>query len=377
MPNFLEILATHVTSCACSHNLRDHPTMLITCKTSTSRSDTDTRKPQFTFIDLFAGIGGMRLAFENAGGTCVFSSEINEHSRKTYEANFQDMPSGDIRDVRTSSIPVHDILVAGFPCQPFSLAGVSKKRSMDIGDGFRDPDQGLMFFEILRILKTKRPRAFLLENVKNLRSHDGGNTFKYMIRRLERLRYRVKFAVIDASSVVPQHRERVYVVGFLDQSGFEFPTFSGKKPMLKTILANSVPQKYTLTNGVWAALKRHAKRCHDKGYGFRYGIADPNGVSRTLSARYYKDGAEILVQQTNSNPRRLTPKECKLLMGFPRGFKIPVSDVQAYRQLGNAVVPPVVERMAVLMAKEISVTFRARAPIKKKQHRHVLVARKN
>lgn len=319
----------------------------------------------------------MRLAFENAGGTCVFSSEINEYSRKTYEANFHDTPSGDIRDVRTSSIPDHDILVAGFPCQPFSLAGVSKKRSMDIGDGFRDPEQGLMFFEILRILKTKRPHAFLLENVKNLKSHDGGNTFKYMIKRLERLQYRVKFAVIDASSVVPQHRERVYVVGFLDQSDFKFPTFSGKKPLLKHILANSVPQKYTLTNGVWAALKRHAKRCRDKGYGFRYGIADLNGVSRTLSARYYKDGAEILVQQTNSNPRRLTPKECMLLMGFPKNFIIPVSDTQAYRQLGNAVVPPVVQKIAVLMAKELSTTLRTRRRPLKKQHRHILEAHRN
>jgi len=313
----------------------------------------NTRRPKFTFIDLFAGIGGMRLAFEKAGGTCVFSSEINEYSRKTYEANFNDIPSGDIRDIRTSSIPDHDILVAGFPCQPFSLAGVSKKRSMDVGDGFHDPEQGMLFFEILRVLKDKRPRAFLLENVKNLRSHNGGKTFKYMIKRLEQLRYRVKFEVIDASKVVPQHRERVYMVGFLDQNNFEFPVFSEKKLKLKNILSKSVSKNYTLTNGVWEALQRHATRSRNKGHGFGYGIADLNGTSRTLSARYYKDGAEILIKQKNSNPRRLTPGECMLLMGFPRNFEMPVSDHQAYRQLGNAVVPPIVEKIAALMTKEI------------------------
>lgn len=317
------------------------------------RQDMATKRTTFTFIDLFAGIGGMRIAFEMAGGTCVFSSEINEQSRKTYEANFGDTPSGDIREVRASSIPDHDILVAGFPCQPFSLAGVSKKRSMNMGDGFHDSEQGLLFFEILRILKAKRPHAFLLENVKNLRFHDKGKTLKYMIRRLELMGYRVKSTVIDASSVVPQHRERIYIAGFLDQEDFAFPTFSGKKPKLKNILLKSVPQKYTLTNGVWAALKRHAKRSRDKGYGFGYGIADLNGTTRTLSARYHKDGAEILIKQAHSNPRRLTPKECARLMGFPKNFDMPVSDVQAYRQLGNAVVPPVVEKIAVLMRKKI------------------------
>jgi len=320
----------------------------------------NTRRSKFTFIDLFAGIGGMRLAFERAGGACVFSSEINEHSRKTYEANFNDTPSGDIREVQASSIPNHDILVAGFPCQPFSIAGVSKKRSLNVGDGFHDPDQGTLFFEILRVLEAKRPRAFLLENVKNLRSHNGGKTLKYMIGRLERLSYHVKFEVIDASMVVPQHRERVYVVGFLDQNDFVFPAFSGKRPMLKNILSKSVPQKYTLTDGVWKALKRHARRCRDKGYGFGYGIADPNGASRTLSARYYKDGAEILVKQAGANPRRLTPKECIMLMGFPRDFEMPVSDHQAYRQLGNAVVPPIVEKIAALMTKEIPTPRRKR-----------------
>lgn len=324
-----------------------------------------TRGPKFTFIDLFAGIGGMRLAFEKAGGTCVFSSEINEQSRKTYEANFGDAPSGDIREVRASSIPDHDVLVAGFPCQPFSLAGVSKKRSMNKGDGFQDSEQGLLFFEILRVLKAKRPYAFLLENVKNLKSHDGGKTFKHMVSHLERLGYHVNFDVIDASSMVPQHRERIYIVGFLDQTDFKFPTFSGKKPKLKSILSKSVPQKYTLTNGVWAALKRHAKRNRAKGYGFGYGIADLNGAARTLSARYYKDGAEILIQQANTRPRRLTPKECTRLMGFPKNFVMPVSDVQAYRQLGNAVVPPVVQKIAALMAKKLSISKYKHTP-----HRH-------
>lgn len=327
--------------------------MLIMRNSGARRPDMATRRSKFTFIDLFAGIGGMRLAFEKAGGTCVFSSEINDQSRKTYEANFGDVPYGDIREVRASSIPDHDILVAGFPCQPFSLAGVSKKRSMNKGDGFQDTEQGLLFFEILRILKAKHPRAFLLENVKNLRFHDGGKTLKYMLRRLELLGYHVNSAVIDASSLVPQHRERIYIVGFLDQTHFEFPIFSGKRPKLKSILLRSVPQKYTLTNGVWAALKRHARRSRNKGYGFGYGIADLNGTTRTLSARYHKDGAEILIKQANSNPRRLTPKECTRLMGFPKNFDMPVSDVQAYRQLGNAVVPPVVEKIATLMVRAI------------------------
>lgn len=296
----------------------------------------------------------MRLAFEKAGGTCVFSSEINEQSRKTYKANFGDTPSGDIREVRTSSIPDHDILAAGFPCQPFSLAGVSKKRSMAKADGFQDPDQGQLFFEILRILRAKRPQAFLLENVKNLRYHDGGETFEYMRKRLERLHYDVHYEIIDASAMVPQHRERLFMAGFLGSSSFKFPRFTGKKPKLKKILSKSPSEKYTLTNGVWAALKRHADRNRENGNGFGYGIADLNGTSRTLSARYYKDGAEILVDQGDDNPRRLTPYECKALMGFPKNFDIPVSDSQAYRQLGNAVVPPVVKKIATLMAKEIS-----------------------
>lgn len=312
------------------------------------------QKSKFTFIDLFAGIGGMRLAFEKAGGTCVFSSEINEQSRKTYEANFHETPAGDIRKVQSASIPSHDILVAGFPCQPFSIAGVSKKRSMAKADGFQDHDQGRLFYEILRILRAKCPRAFLLENVKNLQHHDGGKTFDRMFTSLKMLGYDVHHEVIDASAVVPQHRERIFIVGFLDPHNFTFPKFINKKPVLKKILLKSPPEKYTLTNGVWMALKRHAKRNRENGNGFGYGIADLNGASRTLSARYYKDGAEILVAQTGDNPRRLTPIECKALMGFPKNFKMPVSDVQAYRQLGNAVVPPVVKKIATLMAKEIS-----------------------
>jgi len=314
----------------------------------------NTRRPKFTFIDLFAGIGGMRLAFEKAGGTCVFSSEINEQSRKTYEANFHETPSGDIRKVQLTSIPRHDILVAGFPCQPFSTAGVSKKRSMSKADGFQDHDQGKMFYEILRILRAKRPQAFLLENVKNLRHHDGGKTFKCIRTSLEELGYDVDYDVIDASVVVPQHRERIFIVGFLYLHNFKFPKFVNKQPALKKILLKSPPKKYTLTNGVWTALKRHAKRNQKNGNGFGYGIADLDGASRTLSARYYKDGAEILVAQAGDNPRRLAPTECKALMGFPKSFKMPVSDTQAYKQLGNAVVPPVVKKIAVIMAKEIT-----------------------
>ncbi len=295
------------------------------------------------------------MAFEKAGGRCVFSSELNEHSRNTYESNFGDVPSGDIRQIRPSEIPDHDVLVAGFPCQPFSLAGVSKKRSMNRPDGFADSSQGDLFFEIVRILRAKRPRAFLLENVKNLRSHDGGRTLMIIEKELKKLGYDIRHEVIDARSAVPQHRERLFLVGFAEPTNFAFPQFSGSGPKLKKILDSSPDAKYTLTDGVWSALKRHAERNRKKGNGFGYGLADLDGASRTLSARYYKDGAEILVYQgSRKNPRRLTPKECALLMGFPKNFKLHVSDSHAYRQLGNAVVPPIVSEIAKHMVPHIT-----------------------
>ena len=313
-----------------------------------------TQRSRFTFIDLFAGIGGMRIAFEKAGGRCVFSSELSEHSRRTYESNFGDVPFGDIREIRSSEIPDHDVLVAGFPCQPFSLAGVSKKRSMNRPDGFDDSSQGDLFFEIVRILGAKRPRAFLLENVKNLRSHDGGRTLMIIEKELQGLGYDIRHEVIDARSAVPQHRERLFLVGFDRPTDFTFPPFSRSGPKLRKILNSSPDEKYTLTDGVWSALKRHAERNRKKGNGFGYGLADLDGVSRTLSARYYKDGAEILVYQgSGKNPRRLTPKECAQLMGFPKSFRLPDSDSYAYRQLGNAVVPPIVAKIAKTVVAQL------------------------
>jgi len=304
----------------------------------------------FTFIDLFAGIGGMRIGFERAGGHCIFSSEWNKFSQKTYQANFGEEPVGDITKIDASKIPDHDILLGGFPCQPFSIAGVSKKRSLNMPDGFEDETQGTLFFDVVRIIKEKRPRAFLLENVKNLTSHDGGRTFKIIIRALrEHLEYDVYYKIIDASCVVPQHRERIFIVGFREPTVFEFPDIPNRNPTLRDILEKKVDKKYTLTDGVWAALQRHAEKSRERGNGFGYGIADPDGISRTMSARYYKDGAEILIAQQRKNPRRLTPRECARLMGFPEKYKIVVSDMQAYRQFGNAVAVPVVEEIAKMM----------------------------
>ena len=317
-------------------------------------SHTDKRgSGEFTFIDLFAGIGGMRLAFEAAGGRCLYTSEWNKHCQQTYEANHGDRPEGDITEVDAADIPEHDVLVAGFPCQPFSIAGVSKKRSLGMPDGFEDT-QGTLFFDVVRILKERRPRAFLLENVKNLRSHDGGNTFRVIMRALRGLEYDVHYQVIDAKRVVPQHRERVFIVGFDSPTDFAFPDIPDAESKLRDVLNRSVPERYTLGDGVWRALRRHAARSRAKGNGFGYGLADRGGTTRTLSARYYKDGAEILIPQKNKNPRRLTPRECARLMGFPDSFLIPVSDAQAYRQFGNAVVPTVVEYIAREMVSQLA-----------------------
>ena len=308
----------------------------------------------FRFIDLFAGIGGMRIAFENAGGRCVYSSEWNKFSAQTYEANFGDVPEGDITQVDAADIPDHDVLVAGFPCQPFSIAGVSKKRSLNMPDGFADETQGTLFFDIARIIREKRPRAFLLENVKNLRSHDGGRTFKVIISTLEELGYDVHHNVIDAKAVVPQHRERIFMVGFDSPTDFTFPKMPETDLQLRSILDRRVPKKFTLGDNLWKTLQRHAANSRKKGNGFGYGMANRRGISRTLSARYYKDGAEILIPQRSGNPRRLTPRECSRLMGFPDWFKIPVSDTQAYRQFGNAVVPTVVEMVARQMIPHVT-----------------------
>ena len=304
-------------------------------------------KESFTFIDLFAGIGGMRIAFEKSGGRCVFSSEWNKFSQQTYEANFGDVPDGDITKIKARDIPNHDILVGGFPCQPFSIAGVSSKKALGRKHGFEDETQGTLFFDIVRIIKEKKPRAFLLENVKNLKGHDKGNTFRVIMKKLrEELGYDVHYKIVDASSVVPQHRERIFIVGFRKPMDFEFPKLADKRPKLKDVLEKKVDGKYTLTDGTWKALQRHKEMHSKKGNGFGYSMADMDSIAKTLSARYYKDGAEILIPQGKKNPRRLTPRECARIMGFPEKFKILVSDSQAYRQFGNAVVVPVVKEIA-------------------------------
>ena len=317
------------------------------------------KSAKFSFIDLFAGIGGMRLAFEQNGGDCVYSNEWNKFSQKTYFANFNEQPDGDITKVDARVIPDHDILVAGFPCQPFSIAGVSKKNSLGRATGFEDKTQGTLFFDVCRILKTKRPKAFMLENVKNLMSHDHGKTFKVITESLDELNYEIFYKVIDGQSYVPQHRERIIIVGFDrnrygSEIDFRFDlTPPEKKPILSDILEDNPGDKYTLTDGLWTYLQNYAAKHKAAGNGFGYGLANPDGIARTLSARYYKDGSEILIPQEGKNPRRLTPRECARLQGFPDDFKIEVSDTQAYRQFGNSVVVPLMANVAELIIHKV------------------------
>lgn len=317
-------------------------------------------KADFTFIDLFAGIGGMRLAFESVGGHCVYSSEWEKYCQQTYFANFGEQPDGDITKVDADSIPDHDILVAGFPCQPFSIAGVSKKNSLGRATGFEDKTQGTLFFDVCRILKAKRPKAFMLENVKNLCSHDHGRTFQVILESLEELDYEVFYKILDGQNFVPQHRERIIIVGF-DRKRFG-NTISFKfnivpvnpKPVIEDILEKDVAARYTLSDKLWQYLQEYAEKHKAAGNGFGYGIAPRDGISRTLSARYYKDGSEILIEQTGQNPRRLTPRECARLQGFPDTFKIAVSDTQAYRQFGNSVVVPLMSAVAELVVSKLN-----------------------
>lgn len=306
----------------------------------------------YRFIDLFAGIGGMRIAYERAGAHCVYSNEWNKYSQQTYYANFGVQPDGDITKVDAESIPDHDILVAGFPCQPFSIAGVSKKQSLGRATGFEDKTQGTLFFDICRILKAKRPKAFMLENVKNLCSHDKGRTFKVIQESLKELNYSIFYQVLDGKSYVPQHRERIVIVGFdMERYGdikdFDFKFAPVEKlPIVCDILEKDVAEKYTLSDKLWNYLQNYAAKHKEAGNGFGYGIAPLDGITRTISARYYKDGSEILIAQSGKNPRRLTPRECARLQGFPDSFKIPVSDTQAYKQFGNSVVVPLMEQVA-------------------------------
>ena len=331
----------------------------------------------FSFIDLFAGIGGLRQAFEAAGGECILTCEWDGYAQRTYKANYSSHEDihGDITTLTARDIPDHDVLVAGFPCQPFSIAGVSKKNALGRKHGFLDETQGTLFFDVARIIEAKRPKAFLLENVKNLQSHDKGHTFSVIRKVLtEELGYTVQYRVIDGAHFVPQHRERIVIVGFREATGFSFDGLDlPEKGAVKlgAILhpengsevapdhdedrfvdpvTGKVNPKYTLTPKLWSYLQGYAEKHKAAGNGFGFGLVGPENVSRTLSARYYKDGSEILVRRgKNQSPRRLTPRECARLMGYPDSFKIPVSDTRAYKQFGNSVVVPVFREVARLM----------------------------
>ena len=365
------------------------PRLLIRALNDLARSEEGPAQDDsaFTFIDLFAGIGGTRRGVERAGGRCVFTCEYDRFAQTTYRENFR-MDHELVGDITTivkpaDAVPDHDLLVAGFPCQPFSIAGVSKKQSLGRAHGFACETQGTLFFDIARILHEKRPAAFLLENVKNLKSHDKGRTFAVIKKTLEEdLGYEFHYRVIDAKPFVPQHRERIFMVGFRDPTAFswddlELPDMSSAPAMRAVLhpedgsepsegeytsgLAARVNKKYTLSNHLWKYLQHYAEEHRRKGNGFGFGLVGPDHVARTLSARYYKDGSEILVSRgPRSNPRRLTPRECARLMGFGDDFQIPVSDTQAYKQFGNSVVVPVVEAVAKALAPRLISIKRSR-----------------
>lgn len=327
------------------------------------------KKSDFTFIDLFAGIGGLRKGFEDNGGHCIFTCEWDEYAQKTYRANFDvdHELAGDINDIVgdiRKHIPVTpDVLLAGFPCQPFSIAGVSKKNALGRPHGFECKVQGNLFFHIASILEELRPPAFLLENVKNLERHDKGNTFKVIMDVLEKdLNYKVQYKVIDAKGFVPQHRERIFIVGFDGNTDFAWDDFQHPGPKAKTLkdillTTSEVDSKYILTDNLWLYLQNYAAKHKAAGNGFGFGLVGKNDVARTLSARYYKDGSEILIDRGQGrNPRRLAPRECARLMGFDqegKDFVIPVSDTRAYKQFGNAVVVPVIREIARIMKPHI------------------------
>jgi DNA (cytosine-5)-methyltransferase 1 len=315
----------------------------------------------FRFIDLFAGVGGLRRGFEPLGGKCVFTAEWDRYARKTYAENYliDHEFGGDVREFARSPerIPEHDLLLAGFPCQPFSIAGVSKKNALGRPHGFLCDTQGTLFFDLAKIIEYHRPSVFLLENVKNLQRHNGGDTFRTILNVLEtELGYDVQYRVISSEPWVPQRRERIFIVGFRDSTEFDFSKFeapSNTGPKLGAILEEQVDPKYTLTPHLWKYLQDYKRKHASQGNGFGFGLFGPDDVTRTLSSRYYKDGSEVLVRQKGTRPRRLTPRECARLMGFDSlqgsEFVIPVSDTQAYRQFGNAVVVPAVRAVAQTM----------------------------
>jgi DNA (cytosine-5)-methyltransferase 1 len=331
-------------------------------------------EPTFRFVDLFAGIGGIRLGLEQASGACVYSIEIDRFAQATYAANFGPVEQADVYAVDPTDIPPYEVLAAGFPCQPFSIAGVSKKASLGRAHGFGDEKSGNLFFEIVRIAEATKPPVLFLENVKNLRAHDRGRTFAVILAELDRLGYEISHDVVDAASWVPQHRERTFIIG-LDRDvygGQKFvfpPPPATRRPVLRDILDPWVERRYVLTPHLWTYLQGYAEKHRAAGNGFGYGLVGGDDIARTLSARYYKDGSEILIDTAGAVPRRLTPVECARLMGFPdprqvpagqthntnphESFLIPVSDTQAYRQFGNSVVVPVIRHLAIALLSQI------------------------
>jgi len=337
----------------------------------------------FTFIDLFAGIGGMRKGFEAAGGKCVFTSERDIHAQTTYRANFPDDThkiAGDITTISSEEIPVHDVLLAGFPCQPFSLAGLAARKRSGKVSGFFCPSQGSLFFEIVRILKFHRPKAFLLENVKNLMSHDRGKTGRIILQTLTiDLGYSVQMGLLNARFWVPQNRERIFIAGFQEETGFSFGPVMTHESRTSSTLRDilhpedgteeaeepytvsrkaKVSDRYTLTDTLWNSFQKHREKHRAKGNGFGFCLRRPEDIAPTLPAHYAQGGSEVLIEQKGKNPRRLTPRECARLMGFDKPgeskFQIPVSDTQAYRQFGNAVVAPLVSVIAEQMRPWLS-----------------------
>ncbi|MEI8129983.1 MAG: DNA cytosine methyltransferase [bacterium] len=290
-------------------------------------------------IDLFAGIGGIRLGFESVGGECVFTSEWDSAAQKTYQQNFNELPYGDITQIEPASIPSFDVLLAGFPCQPFSQAG----KKLGLAD-----TRGTLFFDIAKIVEHHRPSVVFLENVKRFKSHDGGKTFETIKSILEGLGYEIHAQVLNARDFgIPQNRERIYIVGFLGKTNFSFPKPTGKPTRLGNILESTVHPKYTISDKLWAGHQRRKKEHREKGNGFGYSIFDENSeYTSTISARYYKDGSEILIKQKNKNPRKLTPREAARLQGFPDSYIVSPSDTQAYKQFGNSVAVPVIKALA-------------------------------
>jgi DNA (cytosine-5)-methyltransferase 1 len=308
------------------------------------------KNPKFTFIDLFAGIGGFRIAMQKYGGKCLFSSEWDSFAQKTYTANFGEVPYGDIREISEAVIPTHDILCAGFPCQPFSLAGISARNSLQISHGFACKTQGTLFFDIARIIRATKPRIIFLENVKNIVRHDNGTTFSIIKSTIESLGYSFSYQLIDSSPLVPQRRIRCYMVCLRDRrEKFLFPIIQGDPLPLKIILEEQVDESFTISSKLWEGHQRRTKRNLDRGTGFTAFCADLDKPANTIVARYGKDGKECLIPQDNKNPRMLTPRECARLQGFPENFVIPVTKTAAYRQFGNSVVIPVVEAIVSRM----------------------------